>query len=167
MSPAPRAVIALAVIALSALILPLGLSLLLAVALVAAVVVDARAARRRPEGSRRGPEGLSRGAAASLTIDAPAPPGGSVRGRPAAPASMAVEPKEGDGGLRATIVASRRGKHTLPAVATRATGPLKLARWDHGGEAPIELRVFPDLHGARRLALAVARGRFREQGATA
>jgi uncharacterized protein (DUF58 family) len=52
-------------------------------------------------------------------------------------------------------------------VATRATGPLKLARWDHRADGTHEVRVFPDLHNARRLALAVARGRFREQGATA
>ena len=55
----------------------------------------------------------------------------------------------------------------LPAVATRATGPLGLARWDHRAGADAELRVFPDLKTARRLALAVARGRFRDQGATA
>ncbi len=59
-----------------------------------------------------------------------------------------------------------------PAHAARrwrpaATGPLGLARWDHAAGPDLELRVFPDLKTARRLALAVARGRFRDQGATA
>ncbi len=167
MSPAPRAVIALAVIALSALLLPLGLSALLAVALVAAVVVDARAARRRVEVVRDVPEVLSRGVPATLTVIARAPAGATVRVRQPAPPSLEIEPREGDGTLSATMIPRRRGKHVLPAVATRATGPLKLARWDHREGADQELRVFPDLQTARRLALAVARGRFRDQGATA
>jgi uncharacterized protein (DUF58 family) len=102
-----------------------------------------------------------------MTIQAPARAGGTVRVRQTAPPELTVEPREGDGGLRATVIATRRGRHTLPAVATRSTGPLGLARWDHKGAAPVELRVFPDLKTARRLALAVARGRFRDQGATA
>ena len=56
----------------------------------------------------------------------------------------------------------------LPAVATRATGPLRLARWDHtrrrAGASCASSRTCTT---ARRLALAVARGRFRDQGATA
>src|SRR3954452_22359505 len=117
MSPAPRAVVALAVIALSALVLPLGVSILLAVALLAAVGVDARAARRRPAVTRAVPEVLSRGVAAPLRVHAPAPAGGTVRGRQAAPQSLEVRPKEGENGLEATVVASRRGKHSLPPVS--------------------------------------------------
>jgi uncharacterized protein (DUF58 family) len=167
MTPAPRAVLALAVIALVALIVPIAIVLLAVVALIAAVIADARAAKREPQVERQVPEVLSRGVPSMLTIEAPAPAGGAVRVRQAAPAALKVEPREGDGGLEASVVAVQRGRHTLPAVATRSTGPLKLARWDHrtGGDA--EVRVFPDLRGARRLALAVARGRFRDQGATA
>jgi uncharacterized protein (DUF58 family) len=140
---------------------------LAAVALVAAVAVDARAARRRPELERQLPEVLSRGVPAKLSVRAPAPAGGALRVRQAAPPGVAVEPREGEGGLEASVVARRRGRHVLPAVAARATGPLGLARWDHAAGGDAELRVFPDLRTARRLALAVARGRFRDQGATA
>jgi uncharacterized protein (DUF58 family) len=166
-SPSPRAVVALAVIALSALILPLGIAALAAVALVAATVVDAVSARQAPEGRRDAPEVLSRGVPARLQARATAPAGGSVRVRQAAPAGVDIEPREADGALTATITARRRGRHTLPAIAARATGPLGLARWDHACGRTAELRVFPDLHTARRLAVTVARGRFREQGATA
>ena len=55
----------------------------------------------------------------------------------------------------------------LPPVAARATGPLGLARWDHRPGEPAEVHVFPDLRTARRLVLTVARGRFRDPGATA
>jgi uncharacterized protein (DUF58 family) len=78
-----------------------------------------------------------------------------------------IEQREGDGGLRSEVVARRRGRHVLPAVATRSTGPLGLARWDHSIGTAADIRVFPDLRTARRLAVAVARGRFRDQGATA
>jgi uncharacterized protein (DUF58 family) len=167
MSPAPRAVVALAVIALAALIVPLGLVALAAVALVAATVVDAVSARRAPELDRDAPEVLSRGVPARLNARATPPAGGSVRVRQAAPTGVDVEPREAQTALAATITARRRGRHTLPATATRTTGPLGLARWDHQPGAAAEIRVFPDLHTARRLALTVARGRFREQGSTA
>jgi uncharacterized protein (DUF58 family) len=116
---------------------------------------------------REVPEVLSRGIPVALTVVARAPAGGTVRVRQPAPPSLEIEPREGEGTLSATVTPKRRGKHVLPAVATRATGPLKLARWDHREAADQELRVFPDLQTARRLALAVARGRFRDQGATA
>jgi uncharacterized protein (DUF58 family) len=166
-SPAPRAVVALAAIAVSALILPLGIVVLAAVALLAATVVDAVSARRAPQLERDAPEVLSRGVPARLNARATVPAGGTVRVRQAAPAGVDIEPREADAALTATITARRRGRHTLPATATRATGPLGLARWDHSPGEAAELRVFPDLHTARRLAVTVARGKFREQGATA
>jgi uncharacterized protein (DUF58 family) len=156
MSPAPRAVVALAALALSALLLPIGLVALLALALVAAVVVDARAARRRPTVTRDAPEVLSRGVPGPLKISATPAAGGRIRTRQPVPPNVLITPD--------SITALRRGRHVLPAVATRSTGPLGLARWDHEATSEAEVRVFPDLHTARRLALAVARGRFRDQG---
>lgn len=166
MSPAPRAVAILAALALSALLIPIGVVALLALALVAAVFVDARAARRAPRVQRQAPEVLSRGVPAPLRISATPAAGGEVTVRQGAPASVEIPNRQGPG-LDTTVTARRRGRHVLPAVAARATGPLKLARWDHKATEPAALRVFPDLHTARRLALAVARGRFRDQGATA
>jgi uncharacterized protein (DUF58 family) len=160
-------VIALGVIALAALLVPIAVVGLAALALLVAVVVDARSARRQPQVDREVAEVLSRGVPAQLMIRSDAPAGSTVRVRQPAPPELAIEPREGDGALSASVVATRRGRHTLPAVATRSTGPLGLARSDHSAGAALELRVFPDLKTARRLALAVARGRFRDQGATA
>jgi uncharacterized protein (DUF58 family) len=155
------------VIALSALLIPIGFVALAVLALVVATAVDARAARRKPQTERDVPEILSRGVPAELRVRAAPPAGGTVRVRQAAPQSLEIEPREGDGGLGASLVARRRGRHVLPPVATRATGPLGLARWDHKGGSEADVRVFPDMHMARRLALAVARGRFRDQGISA
>lgn len=166
MSPAPRAVALLAVLALSALLIPIGVAALLALALLGAVVVDARAARRAPRVTRHAPEVLSRGIRAPLKVSAAPAAGGAVEVRQGAPASVEIAQRQG-AALDTTVIARRRGRHVLPAVAARSTGPLGLARWDHKATEPAALRVFPDLHTARRLALAVARGRFRDQGATA
>ena len=78
---------------------------------------------------------------------------------------VSVEPPEADGELQAQIVGLRRGRHVLPAAAARVTGPLGLGSWNHrsAGEAH-ELVVYPDLPTARRLALAVRTGRFRDEG---
>ena len=102
------------------------------------------------------------------TIRAPAPAGGTVRVRQPAPPELTIEPREGDGGLQRDrdrhaarpAHAARRSRRAPPARCGSPAGTTRRA-------APVELRVFPDLKTARRLALAVARGRFRDQGATA
>ncbi|WP_053226896.1 DUF58 domain-containing protein [Solirubrobacter soli] len=167
MTPAPRTVIAFGVIALAALLVPLPIVGLAALALLVAVVIDARSANRKPQVDRQIPAVFSRGIPAQMMIRANAPAGSTVRLRQPAPPELTIAPREGDGELTATVTATRRGRHTLPAVATRSTGPLGLARWDHTIGTALDVRVFPDLKTARRLALAVARGRFRDQGATA
>jgi uncharacterized protein (DUF58 family) len=164
MSPTPRAALVLAAIALSALLLPLAVVALAAVALAAAVAVDALAVRRPPELRRTLPEVLARGAPSRLTVHAEAQGGGSVRVRQPSVPDVEVEPREGDADLTATVVGRRRGRHAMPGVATRAVGPLGLGAWYHPAGPSVELRVYPDMPAARRLALAVRLGRFREQG---
>src|SRR5688500_10205893 len=65
------------------------------------------------------------------------------------------------------MISRRRGRHVYTDVAARSTVPIGRERSDHKGAGEAEVRVFPALCTARRLALAVARGRFRDQGATA
>jgi uncharacterized protein (DUF58 family) len=164
MSPTPLTAALLAAIAVSAALVG-ELAALLAVGLVVAAAVDARAVRRPPEVVRELPHTLSRGVPARLTV--------AVRGtaatrvRQAAPPDLVIEPREGDGGLDATVVARRRGRHAVPAVGTRSVGPLRLASWHHRPGEAAQVSVYPDLAAARRLALSVRRGRFREQGISA
>jgi uncharacterized protein (DUF58 family) len=165
MSPTPRAAAALAAIALLALVLgPVAAGLLVA-ALAGALLADARAAHRPPGARRHVPAVVARGVPAALAVELPDGAGGRrVRIRQATPAHLAVEPQEADGALAARLVARRRGRWTLPPAAVRVTGPLGLATWDHRAGEDEELLVYPDLPAARRLALAVRTGRFREPG---
>lgn len=93
-----------------------------------------------------------------------------ARGRPA-PFSLDVsdgawhQPLPPDLSLSANeLIARRRGRHPVPPPAIRRTGPLRLGRWDHTPGEETEVLVYPDLPGARRLALAVRQGRLREPG---
>jgi uncharacterized protein (DUF58 family) len=165
-SPTPIAAAALAAIAVSAALIG-ELAALLAVALVAGVVVDARAVRRVPAVVREAPHTLSRGVPATLSVAIRAPGAGSVRIRQAVPSDLELTPREADGRLDGSLVARRRGRHELPAVGTRSVGPLRLASWNHRTGEPAAVSVYPDLAAARRLALSVRRGQFREQGISA
>ena len=166
MSPTPLAAALLAAIALAAAFVG-EVAALAAVALAVAVAIDARAVRRAPAVRRRLPQVLSRGVAVAFHAAAEAPAAAAIRIRQAVPPDVALEPREGDGRLDATLVPLRRGRHALPAVGTRSVGPLRLASWYHQPGEETEVSVYPDLAAARRLALSVRRGQFREQGISA
>ena len=166
MSPTPRAAAALAAIALLALVVGPLLAAMLAAALAGALIADANIARRPPRARRRVPSIVARGVAARLAVELT---GEAARGRVrvrqarAAP-EIELAPQEGDGGLEAELVVRRRGRFTLPPASLRVSGPLGLATWDHAVGEAHELLVYPDLPAARRLALAVRSGSFRESG---
>jgi uncharacterized protein (DUF58 family) len=164
MSPSPRAVAALSVIALAALVVPPALAILAAVALAVAVVVDALAVRPAPRLDRELPAVLSRGVPAALRVVPAGERPGRLRLRQAATPDLAVEDPEADGVLEARVVPRRRGRHALPATATRGDGPLGLGRWHHRAGEPAHVAVFPDLPAARRLALGVRQGGLRASG---
>jgi len=166
MSPTPRAAAALGAIALLTIVFGPPVAALLAAALAGALIADARAARRPPRAQRRVPAIVARGVPATLAVE-PAPDDGRrMRIRQARPAAeVEISPQESDvGTLHSELVARRRGRFELAPATLRARGPLGLATCDHvAGEAQ-ELLVYPDLPAARRLALAVRTGSFRESG---
>jgi uncharacterized protein (DUF58 family) len=156
LSPTRRAAIAFAVVAGAALLLPPALVVLLAVALATAVVVDALAVRAPIAVERTVPSVLSRGVPGRIEVNA-----GNAFVRQPAPPDLHVDLDQG------TITATRRGRHRVPPVAVRRTGPLGLGRWDRtdatqAGSA--EVVVYPDLHLARRLALALRKGQLADAG---
>jgi uncharacterized protein (DUF58 family) len=163
-SPTPRTAVLLGAIALSALLIPVWIALLAALALFAAGAVDALAVRRKPSLVRTTPDLLARGVPASLRLAPAEPIPGAVRVRQPLPPDLTLEPSEAEGGLNSTLVARRRGRHVLPAAAVRLSGPLGLGRWYHRVLEDAELLVYPDLPTAYRLALAVRKSRFRETG---
>ena len=155
-----RAVLA-AIAVLTALTSPVGGAL---AALALAGAIGGRRARgaARPEVRRTVPRHLARGVrrrCASSRAGA-----GPVRLRQPAPADLDIAPREADGRLEATVTPLRRGRHVLGPVALRSEGPLGLGRWRHEGGGEEEVTVYPDVPAARRLALAVRQGRFRESG---
>jgi uncharacterized protein (DUF58 family) len=163
-SPSPRAALLLGVVALATVAVGPTIALLAALALAAATVADAFAARPRPVIERRVAPFLARGIPSPLVVDARPGGAGTVRIRQPMPPDLSLHPREADGRLEATLTPLRRGRHTLGAVAARTQGPLGLGRWHHPGEGEDEVLVYPDLPSARRMALAVRQGRFREQG---
>jgi uncharacterized protein (DUF58 family) len=163
-SPAPRAALLLAGIALLTALTSPGVGAVAALVLGGAVLADALAVRRSPEVRREVPQHLARGVAAPLRVHAERSGLGRLRLRQPAPAALVVEPREADGELDATVVPRRRGRHTLGAVALRSEGPLGLGRWRHKAAGEQQVTVYPDVPAARRLALAVQQGRFRAAG---
>ncbi len=160
MSPTPRAAFGLGVLALAALIVPLGLVALGALALLAATAYDAVSVRGAPGVRRRLPLILSRGQPVAARITATLPRARRLRVRQVTPAALRLTPEEGEMEIDGSLVGTARGRHELPPAGTRAEGRLGLgAAYRHAGEAQ-EVRVYPDLVGARRLALAAREGRL-------
>ncbi|MEJ7892105.1 MAG: DUF58 domain-containing protein [Solirubrobacteraceae bacterium] len=151
MSPAPRLAALVAAVALATLLVGPVVGALAAVALMAAAVADAVAVRRSPWVRRSAPQIVARGVPAGFGIE-------REDGRVRQPVPPDVVIAEG------SLVARRRGRHVLPAVVVRRTGPLGLGRWDHTVGEATEVLAYPDLPTARRLALAVRQGRLREPG---
>ena len=160
MSVAPRAAAVLAAIALLTALTSPVVGAVAALVLAGAVAADALSVRRAPEVVRRVRSHLARGVATPLRVETEAACGCASPRR----AALAIEPREGDGRLEATLTPRRRGRHTLQAVALRSEGPLGLGRWRHEGAGEQEVTVYPDVPAARRLALAVRQGRFRAAG---
>ncbi|MDX6535960.1 MAG: hypothetical protein QOD37_301 [Gaiellales bacterium] len=162
MTPTPRAAALLALCAAGAILAGWRVAVVLATAVLAASAMDAARARRAPWIERVHPPVVARGVPAQLAVAVRAE--GAVRVRQALPADVTLAPQEADGALAGELIAQRRGRHLLPPVGVRVTGALGLGAWYHrvGGEA--ELLVYPDLVGARRLALAARRGRLPESG---
>jgi uncharacterized protein (DUF58 family) len=157
-----RAAVLLGAAALLALAAP-TLALFAAVAVVTATAVDAFLARTPPRVERHASTHLARGVPTALTIDSTGG-AGSLRLRQPLVPDIEVSPVEADRELDAVVRARRRGRHVLPAVATRVTGPLGLAAWYRQAGEAADVLVYPDLPAARRLALAVRQGRFRDPG---
>ena len=108
------------------------------------------------------PERLARGVPSALHLVADEP--ARLRLRQPVPPDLSLEPAQAEHELSGQLLALRRGRHVLPPVVTRRTGPLGLAAWTHSVGEKAEVLVYPDLPAARRLAASVRAGKFRDEG---
>jgi uncharacterized protein (DUF58 family) len=164
MSPGPRLAALLAAVALATIAVGPALGALAVVALITASLVDAVAVRKEPRTTRALPGNLARGRSSPFSVRSEPGPAATTLIRQPLPPDLEATPQESEGELTGTLVARRRGRHVIEAPAIRREGPLRLGRADHRPGDPAEILVYPDLPGARRLALAVRQGRLREPG---
>jgi uncharacterized protein (DUF58 family) len=164
MSPTPRAAVTLALLAIVAFFVPVGVTVVLGLALLLAIVADAVAARRRLELSRTMPNVVARGVPSPLQVVAEGDAPERVVIRQARPPDVDIEPATSRVRLDAELRVSRRGRHEIPAPAARRTGPLGFAAWTVSRGEPAAVLVYPDLPAARRLVVALRKGRFRDPG---
>jgi uncharacterized protein (DUF58 family) len=164
MTPTTRCAALLAAVALLALALPAWAAVAAALLVLGATLLDGLSVRRAPAIRREVGEVLSRGVSARLTVHASAEDARRVLLRQPATAELQVRTLAGARDLAGEIVPLRRGRHTLPGVASASMGPLGLARWHHLLTSPTQVLVYPDLLTARRLVLRLRQGRAAPDG---
>ena len=160
-APTRRLAVLLGMSALVALGAP-PLAIVFALTLTTAFVVDTWMIRTDPQVTRAAPHVMVRGRPSPLRIEGSA--AGPLQIRQPAPPDFDIEPSEAHQHLDGTITGRRRGRHVLPAVATKVAGPLGLAAHYRSSGGDAELLVYPDVPAAHRLALRVRQGRFRDAG---
>jgi uncharacterized protein (DUF58 family) len=166
-SPTPLVAGLVSVLALLVLVFPPSLVAFAVLAVLVAAVVDAIGVRRRPLVRVETARVLARGVASPITVRAETARASSVEIRQPAIPDVQIDPSQASAYLEGRLIPKRRGRHRLPAPAVRVDGPLRLGRWYHRGPDEHELLVYPDLPAARKLALAVRRGRLTESGRSA
>jgi len=166
MTPTTRSAALCGLAAASALLLPVWLAVGAVLAVLAATAVDGWIVREPPRLRRQVASVLSRGVQSALVVQAQAPDGRRVALRQPLSTGLSFQAAAGSPGreLRGELVARRRGRHTLPGVASASLGPLGLARWHHRAGEAGEILVYPDLLTARRLVLALRAGRAAPDG---
>lgn len=159
---------AIAVLAVLAITLSLPWSVVMAVvvALLGATAVDLVLARRqRPRLERTHLGVLARSHAVPFEAKVHVDRARSVRVRQPRPPELEVIPSEHKGtDLVGKIVGRNRGTFVLPPVTVRATGPLGLGACERSVGPEVAVTVWPDLPGARRMAIARRRGMLAEEG---
>jgi uncharacterized protein (DUF58 family) len=162
MSFTRRTVVLVMAAAFSALVLPWQIAGLVMLVIGVAAAADALQVREPPVIERSAPRIMSRGVTSELTCDVEAGSPRLLVKQPVGDADLVVGDQVGVRGLRSALLATRRGAHLLPPLATISTGPLGLGRWYHRVGDEHTVTVYPDLPAARRLALDVRLGRFRD-----
>jgi uncharacterized protein (DUF58 family) len=157
-APTIRTATILVAIALACLLVPIWVAVAAVIALVAAAAADAWAVHEPPPVERALSPVLSRGVSTSIEVKAIARDSRRVLLRQPAIPALELDHETGAGEFAGSLVPIRRGRHTLPGVASASIGPLGLARVNHPSGDDLPVRVYPDLVTAHALI-----GRLRRQ----
>jgi uncharacterized protein (DUF58 family) len=162
MSFTRRTVVLIIAAAFSALIIPWQVAGVVMLVVLVAAAADALQVRTPPMIERSAPQIMSRGVPSELACRVRSGSSRMLVKQPVGDADLLVAEQVGVRGLESALLARRRGAHLLPRLATISTGPLGLGRWYHRVGEDSTVTVYPDLPAARRLALDVRLGRFRD-----
>jgi uncharacterized protein (DUF58 family) len=158
--PTGRAAFVALGIAGLAIVVPPVMTYGLAIGLVMLCVIDALAAIGRTPVTREAPKILPRGVPVDLIAGADPPLGTKATLRQPPTPEIAVEPSVQDSPINARITGRRRGRHLMPGIAVRVTGPLRLSSWRRVGTGDSEVLVYPDIVAAERIVARIRRNRF-------
>ena len=171
-APTSRAALAFLLAAILCFFVPPYIGLMIAMGVVGLIVVDALLSAQKIDVKRQMPGQLARGVSAPFRIATSTASMNNSKSssflatkiRQPRCADIYLSRKEGVDDLRGTITAHRRGLHTIPPFATRIRGPLGLAVWHRPYADEFQIKVFPDLPAAYRLAQSIQQGRFATAG---
>lgn len=171
-APTPRAALVLLIAAITCFFVSVFLGLMIAAGVTGLIVVDAILSAQKVDVRRAMPNQLARGIPGNFRIatsyaSASSQGSNSILGtkiRQPKCADIDLSKQDGVDDLRGTITARRRGLHVIPPFATRITGPMGLAIWHRPYKETHEVKVFPDLPAANRLAQSIQQGRFATAG---
>jgi len=166
-TPTVRTAALLALIAALALVTPAWFPIALALTLLATVIGDGWAVREAPEVVRQTSAIVSRGASVPLQITADLKDRRHVLLRQPPTIGVTVAGGTAVDRLTGELLPMRRGRHLLPGVASASMGPLGLSRVSHQAGDAVELSVYPDVAGARRLLLRMRRSMAGHPGGAA
>lgn len=166
MTPTPRAALAMALAGGAALALPTGTAIAIFTAILIAISVDAWFARAAATPRRTLTTVAARAVGVPLTVEVDDRRRHNIRLRQPLVADIAIAENEQNGAISTMLTPMRRGQHHIPPAIARRTGPLGLARTQRRASRTeaAQLTVFPDVLAARRIAISVRRGKFRDAG---
>jgi uncharacterized protein (DUF58 family) len=162
--PTPR--LAYALVVAGVVIIGLGtvIGAIVIAVIAAGYIVDSLQLRHPPAVSREVPSLLQRLHPVTLTVHAEDPRASRTDIYQASVPDLELSTRSGTSDLSSSLRAIRRGHHVLPPVTIRSVGPLGLAARQHELGGPHDVTVYPDVIGAKRIARAVATGRFTTAG---
>lgn len=164
MIPTARTAYLLALTAIAFLVVGDVIGTMAVAAVIAVYAADVWMLRVEPVVERQVAGLLQRGYPSPLHVSASAQGMSRVKIRQPSIPDLQLNNQEADSVLQTEVTPMRRGKHSLPAVVVRLEGPLRLAARHRTVGLPFDMTVYPDVLGARRIARAVATGRFQLTG---